>query len=670
MFNTYIYGTPLGFDFFEDVASLKEYFKGFYISSRKGRRLMVNRRDGGETFYNYLRYGLAEKGGRPNSFFGMSISMDNNEYAYDFKEIFDWFDYLFDKLVERGSLFLINAGNVIQYKITKFKDNMEEVQWLKNNIPNLFTKAQGVKLLEYDSTFSVSSSGQIRCFNDETSTTKILDAFKKCRWIALSPTFNPEEEPIEIDPSDIESQLNKYTQQLVPIAISPKKESLNVLHSIKSNCMDTIGLIQKYLSAEHDDSEQRNCALLIDKAKEIVINAKTIATKIQVSDPSLNSEELKTHLKRCKRCGRDLSLSKYVSLNAQFCKDCENQIDQSKTKKCSQCGKIKSQTEFREGSQICYDCKHRKSILDYIHPKRIAVVTVFVLIVGLSMCLILKEWKTDNPYDRGEENIGYGQLHTSTENENMVNASRFDTCLIKYDFLGAYGELDGKDNSTDYLPRLKSSVESYLWDLIDNPDNKSATEEIQSFFIFNQRIIEKIGVYDNTWLQYARAYDKLMTLIQQKSLNKKQKSEAYKLIDALPDYPVTIKETLRTRIDNMRSNADDTTTASKVATEPSETGSDYIELIDSNGSKKITKCSGFDYPDGARITIKSDKKLTISNLNKLKKEDTDNISQEEDKKTMTIVVKANMQVIVSISDKIQLTINGKQGKQNQFTKVR
>ena len=69
MFNTYIYGTPLGFDFNEDIASLKEYFKGLYISSRKGRRLMVNRCDNGETFYNYLRYGLAEKEGRPNSFF-------------------------------------------------------------------------------------------------------------------------------------------------------------------------------------------------------------------------------------------------------------------------------------------------------------------------------------------------------------------------------------------------------------------------------------------------------------------------------------------------------------------------------------------------------------------------------------------------------------------------
>lgn len=270
MFNTYIYGTPLGFDFYEDVASLKEYFKGLYISSRRGRRLMVNRRDNGETVYSYLRYGLAEKEGRPNSFFGMSISMDGNEYAYDFKEIFDWFDYLFNKMVDRGVLFSVNAGNVIQYKIGKFKEGSEEVQWLKNNIPNLFTKAEGTKLLEYDSSFSTNSSGQIRCFNDETSNAKVLEAFKQSRWIALSPNFKPEEEPIEINPIDIEAQLNLYTQQLVPIAISPKFDNLSTLNAIINGCTEIIELIQKYLKIENSEDEQNICLRLIDKAKEII----------------------------------------------------------------------------------------------------------------------------------------------------------------------------------------------------------------------------------------------------------------------------------------------------------------------------------------------------------------------------------------------------------------
>ena len=66
MISTYIYGSPHGFNFYERVASLNDYFKSFYISTRKGRRLMVNRKDDGTTVYSFLCYGLMEKEGRPS----------------------------------------------------------------------------------------------------------------------------------------------------------------------------------------------------------------------------------------------------------------------------------------------------------------------------------------------------------------------------------------------------------------------------------------------------------------------------------------------------------------------------------------------------------------------------------------------------------------------------
>ncbi len=658
MFNTYIYGTPLGFDFYEDVASLKEYFKGFYISSRKGRRLMVNRRDDGETFYNYLRYGLAEKEGRPNSFFGMSISMDNNEYAHDFKEIFDWFDYLFDKLVDRGSLFFVNAGNVIQYKIAKFKDNAEEIQWLKNNIPNLFTKAQGVKLLEYDSTFTTSSSGQIRCFNDETSTTKVLEAFKKCRWIALSPNFKPEEEPIEIDPFDIESQLNKFTQQLVPIAISPKQENLSTLHLIENNCLDTIELIQKYLLAEHDEIEQRSCVLLIEKAKEIVNNAKTIANKIDVSGLTLEPFGHKPQLRKCKRCGRELPLSNYGSTNSLFCKDCETVIHRPKleTRKCTKCGSIKNITEFPEGSQICYECKSFRGILDYFDAKVIAVLTVLVLIVGVSLYLILKDGKSKESSEMETEVSEIIESEVSTENDNTVDVSRFNTYLNQNAFLEAYGELDGKDNSRYYLTILKSSVESYLWKLIDNPNHQGSEVKIQEFFITNRRLIKGLGLDESIWTQYANVYDKLMTLVTKSSLNQKQRKEANQLIASLPDNPASIKKSFKNRINNM---PDDVVKSSKTTASTDE--QDYIELIDQNGSQKITSTRGFDRVDGDQITFKSAKRLSVSgpgatgNVNRIKG-------------TIVIDVKAGMQVVVS-DGTIEITITGIQKNQKKFKKI-
>lgn len=667
MFNTYIYGTPLGFDFYEDVASLKEYFKGLYISSRKGRRLMVNRQDNGETFYNYLRYGLAEKKGRPNSFFGMSISMDNNEYAYDFKEIFDWFDYLFDKLVERGSIFFVNAGNIIQYKVAKFKDDTEEVQWLKNNIPNLFTKAQGVKLLEYDSTFSSTSSGQIRCFNDETTATKILDTFKKCRWIALSPMFKPEEEPIEIDPSDIEVQLNKYTQLLVPIAISPKQENLSVLHSIESNCVETIGLIKKYLATERDESEQRTCTALIERAKEIVTNAKTIATKIDISGSTINPFTPKPHLKRCNRCGQNLPLTYFANVNSQFCIDCENQIRQpkSKTQKCSQCGKLKNQSEFPEGSSICYDCKSHKSFLDYLDAKLIAILSVFVLIAGISLYLIFGGEKKDNPSERDKDITEQIEQDPSTDNKNMVDVSRFTNYLSNNDFIGAYGELDGKDNSNDYLSQLRLSVESFLWDEIDNPNNQSGKVRIQQFFISNRRIIEIIGVDENLWIQYADAYDRLMILIRKPSLSQTQRAEANQLIAILPDYPVTVKGSFKKRIDNMPddvvSNHKDTIDPKVSSANDSKSNnvdSNYIELIDSNGTKRITATAGFDYMDGDQITVKSNKKLSLSGTG------SENVNPNGDRTQMKIDVKAGKTVVLYVGN-IQLTITGKQKKFNK-----
>ncbi len=618
MFNTYIYGTPLGFDFYEDVVSLKEYFKGLYISSRKGRRLMVNRRDNGETFYNYLRYGLAEKGGRPNSFFGMSISMDNNEYAYDFKEIFDWFDYLFDKLVDRGSLFYVNAGNVIQYRIAKFKDNLEEVQWLKNNIPNLFTKAQGTKLLEYDSSFSALSSGQIRCFNDETTTTKVWAAFKKCRWIALSPNFKHEEEPIEIDPADIEAQLNKYTQQLVTIAISPRHENLNVLHSIESNCIDTIGLIQKYLATVHDDSEQRNCAVLIEKAQEIVTNAKTIANKIGSSHSITVPFSPEPSLKICKRCGRDLPLANFSSVNSQYCMDCENKIHQpkSKTKKCSKCGKVKNQTEFPGGSSICYDCKRHKSILDYIDSKELSIAVVILLISGISLYLVFGGDKSSK--DDGDDSLTDEVVINDEEfGQDSFDANKFSNFLISKEFKKAYNYIEDKENNEIYISQLKASIEQHLWEILDSVQLNDIESSVRTFFLYNRSIVTNLNIYEEEWVSLADIYSRLLTYAKSSKLSRSQKTNALELVEKLPDNPSCLKETWRDRISAIPLAGSRTGTAATDASGKHNSAlinQPTIILVDPSNPNglHISKSCTKSYPDGTIISITSSEKITIS----------------------------------------------------------
>lgn len=658
MFNTYIYGTPLGFDFFEDIASLKDYFKGFYISTRKGRRLMVNRRDNGETFYNYLRYGLTEKEGRPNSFFGMSISIDNNEYAYDFKEIFDWFDYLFEKLVERGSLFFVNAGNNIQYRVAIFKDATEEIQWLNNNIPNLFTKAQGIKLLEFDSTFSSSSSGQIRCFNDETSSAVVIEAFKKFRWIALSPNFKPEEEPIEIDSYDIDSQLNRYNQQLVPIAISPKHEYLGILHSIETECSDITHLIHKYLSVEHEENEEKVCKQLIARAQDIESNTRTIINKIKDADIEHGGSVKPVSYRICKKCGRQLALSKFDSQSSLICHDCTAEEEQShkhKKQKCVKCGIEKPLSEFPKNAYICYDCNKSKSILDYVDSKIIAIACIAAIIIGVSLYLILGGKNSDETDSKEKENTEEISAAHEIDN-NEVDVTLFNSYLNKAEFLKAYDIVNGKDNENDFLVLLNSSIQIYLWNLIDKPGNTGAVEEIKQFFIINKRLItDELHIDENTWVVCAQAYNRLMALIQRPSLSKAQRDEASQLIEKLPMSPESIRQTFKDRIEsmpkdeeaitNMKSNDKDDKKAQITSELP------YIEIIDQTGSRKITSTSGYDYPDGSIISIKSNFKLTITGSG------SGNISTNKNRTEVKIDVKAGKEVILSAGG-LQLTIKG------------
>lgn len=113
MIRTYIYGVPNGFDFYEKDAGFNEYFKGFYIASRRGRRLLVNRRDNGDTVYSYLRYGMKEIERQPlHSFFGMSIVLENNQFCPNFKVLLEWFDYIFERLVNERHIINKDANGI------------------------------------------------------------------------------------------------------------------------------------------------------------------------------------------------------------------------------------------------------------------------------------------------------------------------------------------------------------------------------------------------------------------------------------------------------------------------------------------------------------------------------------------------------------------------------
>ena len=207
MAKTFIYGVPHGFDFYEKDAEFNDYFKGFYISSRRGRRLMINRRDNGETIYSYLRYGLKEVDRQPlHSFFGMSLVIDNYQFCPNFKVLLEWFDYLFNKLVNEHNVIKINDDGVLHYVIHKFDENSSDVEWLKSNLPNILTQAGQTEIVNYDSSYADGKAGQVVSFNQPVGEKRLLDTFKKYRWISVSSEIVEKEENTTIitDPGTIE----------------------------------------------------------------------------------------------------------------------------------------------------------------------------------------------------------------------------------------------------------------------------------------------------------------------------------------------------------------------------------------------------------------------------------------------------------------------------------
>lgn len=204
---TYVFGASHGFTFYGNEIKLqlpetpKDYFKRFWRYSRKGRYLVVNRRNDGLTFYTFLCYGLLDVNYKINSFFGMSVVLDNDEYASNFVEVYEWFDYVFDKVVSRGVLFNVNSLGQVQ-----FKDQMlnaeaiaAEVGWLKSNIPNFFLKSPSAGMSRYDSSFAAHASAEAKKFSCDASQSEIIRAFKNHRWIYVSSEVKASEAPIVLD---------------------------------------------------------------------------------------------------------------------------------------------------------------------------------------------------------------------------------------------------------------------------------------------------------------------------------------------------------------------------------------------------------------------------------------------------------------------------------------
>lgn len=551
MIRTYIYGVPHGFDFYEKDANLNNYFKGFYISSRRGRRLMVNRQENGETIYSYLQYGLKEVERQPlHSFFGMSLVVDDYQYCPNFKVLLEWFDYLFNKLVKEQRIIKKNEDGVLCYVIHKFEEVSDEVNWLKNIIPNIITKSEQaddvkVEISKYDKSFFVGNVGQIVCFNKPVSEKRLFEVFHKNSWISVSSEILEKEEVntsrniadsevIEYSYEELDEECNKFTEILLSIAIDISCTSVTDLAEIEGKVQKTCINLENYLPTIDNIEEKNKFKNLESKYNSLKDKILTLQSKSTETISTSTSPQGKNLY--CFSCKKYKPLSHFRSIKSTKCKECEEKdhiepADNEGYKVCKHCGKKKALKAFcNSETDICDDCsnikqqKSENSALQRL-KENIPLTKGFVrismgllVVVATIMIIFFSRMKNDNEV-HGIARIDSTQIVKNSSNVDIKEVNRF---IKSYNFKELFEYIREKQDADKYKSLIKHSVNGYLWKIIDT--STSAQEDIERFYIENNELLEFIG-FDkddkDTWRETITDYNQMLSIIKKDKVTEK-----------------------------------------------------------------------------------------------------------------------------------------------------
>lgn len=551
MIRTYIYGVPHGFDFYEKDANLNNYFKGFYISSRRGRRLMVNRQENGETIYSYLQYGLKEVERQPlHSFFGMSLVVDDYQYCPNFKVLLEWFDYLFNKLVKEQRIIKKNEDGVLCYVIHKFEEVSDEVNWLKNIIPNIITKSEQaddvkVEISKYDKSFFVGNVGQIVCFNKPVSEKRLFEVFHKNSWISVSSEILEKEEVntsrniadsevIEYSYEELDEECNKFTEILLSIAIDISCTSVTDLAEIEGKVQKTCINLENYLPTIDNIEEKYKFKNLESKYNSLKDKILTLQSKSTGTISTSTSPQGKNLY--CFSCKKYKPLSHFRSIKSTKCKECEEKdhiepADNEGYKVCKHCGKKKALKAFcNSETDICDDCsnikqqKSENSALQRL-KENIPLTKGFVrismgllVVVATIMIIFFSRMKNDNEV-HGIARIDSTQIVKNSSNVDIKEVNRF---IKSYNFKELFEYIREKQDADKYKSLIKHSVNGYLWKIIDT--STSAQEDIERFYIENNELLEFIG-FDkddkDTWRETITDYNQMLSIIKKDKVTEK-----------------------------------------------------------------------------------------------------------------------------------------------------
>lgn len=574
MTKTFIYGVPHGFDFYEKDAGLNDYFKGFYISSRRGRRLLVNRRDNGETIYSYLRYGLKEVDRQPlHSFFGMSLVVDNYQFCPNFKVLLEWFDYLFNKLVNEHNIIKMNDDGILHYVVHKFDENTADVEWLKSNLPNILKAGGQTQLDNYDTSFVDGKAGQIFSFNQPVGENRLLETFKKYRWLSVSSEIIEKEVvgvsgsfsdsgTIELNYEELNTKLNEFNQQLLPIAVDISKGAYSDLKCMYDDVQDISTSLSKYLPMIDDAEEKEKFSGLEAKYNSLKESIGKLLEKFTSSTGGGTPQPPKSETQYCFSCKQNKPLSHFSSLDATKCKECEEQERrrsgatgcQQAYRVCVTCGKRKPARYFnKEGVDLCDDCVKAqaykkpdpepsfdiirlltsKGFLGALFSIVVIAVIVFVVINFPNSC------STHNVGSGGGGNESSEQPPVTVTDKN-VDKTELDKLISTKDFKGIYDYVVDKKDATNYKRYIKHQVQQYLLSIIDTPlsTKEGVLVDFGKFYVDNFQLLEFIDFENHDkvqWEQFANDYFFVLGILREPKITQQEKNKANEILAQHPD---------------------------------------------------------------------------------------------------------------------------------------
>lgn len=584
MTRTYVFGNPSGWTLYGGDASEHDYYRSFYVISRHGSRLMVNRREDGSVVYTYVHYDLIEGSDRMGAaHFGMSIVLENGQYTDDFNTVYRFLDALFHKSLERADSILKKSGNgKLRYNVTKLDDCRECIEWIKSMMPKIFDKT-GLKSINSDSSFAEGQAGRIVMFETESNDAEILDAFRQCNWVAISSDYhksstqNPDTGSIkeEINLFDIQHQHSTITKTLLDISTGVTDYDIKIIEKIDRRINETRLTLINYINTNPDESD--SVKSLQKQYSDLLVSLDAVKTKAPKPPHITISDRITT-----------------------------NHVDES----------IHNETRPHSSDSINNENADEPSVMDEIKAvinrnisKIGGVLAIIVIIGGISIYLLF--FRNSPTIGMGDDN-GQQEEQTEEAQDSTISIEDVKYLLAEKKFEETYN-LIAETNSQDSLLMmnvLKDSIEAHLWTLVNVPNGNI---EIASFFADNKNLMEKTGfTSDNKngaieWDSRAQLHSKLTTILASNNLTNQQLNEGLAIIQALGDRYAYLEQTLKSQYTAQKEAAQQNkhSTTNKTTKSPSK-GNAWVEV---NGERKTFESNS---ARGFEINTRNDIKIRAS----------------------------------------------------------